>query len=347
MGELARMDKLSKTVITAQMQVVAETVAPWRTQVLFSLFELGLFDLLSEGGQDRESLSEKTGIPPRSLGRLLDCGVSLGFITKTSGGYRNGDIADETMVSGRPGYMGNWMLLARRWYDSFGELTEAVRQGRAVEDINFMDDPEYRDLFVRGMIDYSRYRGRDILNHIDLSRHRRLLDVGCGPAVYMTMFCEAFPNLSCVGMDLPHAVEIAQGYVAESSVSERITLTTADYREAALSEGSCDVIFLSHVLHQEDKTTCLDLLRRCYTALEPDGLLIVQAMFPEIRKKPSSFAALHDLLALLIFPDGANHRHDEVMEWLEIAGYVDVRHQPMSLLNINSLVIGRKPPTPC
>jgi 3-hydroxy-5-methyl-1-naphthoate 3-O-methyltransferase len=332
-----------KDIIAAQMQVVTETVAPWRSQVLFSLFDIGVFECLSRQPADVETLSGRLKVPENSLKRILDCGISLGFLKKDGTAYQNATLADQTLISGRPGYMGNWLRLADRWYKSFGRLTEAVRKGRAVEDVNFMDDPEYRDLFVKGMIDYSRYRGKDILNHLDLSRSTRLLDIGCGPAVYAVMFCEAYPELTCDCLDLPHAIEIAKDYVSESQVADRIKLTAADYRKMARFDGPCDVIFLSHILHQEDTSSCIDLLNRCYAALTPDGLLVVQAMYPDAKAIPTSFTALHDLLALLIFPGGKNHRHADVMAWMEAVGCVDIRHQPMSLLNINSLVIGRKP----
>lgn|GEM_PF-1651793 len=338
-------DKPSKDTVAAQMQVVADTVAPWRTQVLFSLFDIGLFEQLSTKPANGKALSKRLNIPENTLKRLLDCGVSLGFLEKNEIAYQNATLTDQTLVCGRPGYMGNWILLAQRWYHSFGRLSEAVRKGRAIEDVNFMDDPDYRDLFVRGMIDYARYRGRDILNHIDLTPYRRLLDIGCGPAVYSAMFCEAYPDLESICLDLPHAIEIAKSHVAQSEAADRIKLITADYRERGSLYGPCDVIFLSHVLHQEDKDTCVDLIKRCYAALAADGILVVQAMFPDTRPKPSSFTALHDLLALLIFPGGENHSHVDVIEWMKTAGYADVRHQPMSLLNINSLVIGRKPST--
>ncbi|MCP4630567.1 MAG: methyltransferase domain-containing protein [bacterium] len=337
-------DKPSKDIIAAQMQVVAEAVAPWRSQVLFSLFDIGVFEHLSKHAADGETLSKQLEVPGNSLKRLLDCGVSLGFLQKDGTVYQNAAITDQTLVGGRSGYMGNWLLLAARWYRSFGRLTEAIRKDHAVEDVNFMEDPQYRELFVKGMIDYARYRGQDILNHLDLSRCTRLLDIGCGPAVYSVMFCEAYPDLKCVCLDLPHAIEIAKNYVSGSEVANRITLTAVDYRKIASFGEPCDVIFLSHILHQEDKSSCLDLLNRCSAALNPDGFLVVQAMFPDTKAIPSSFAALHDLLALLIFPGGGNHRQADVIEWMEAAGCIDIRHHPMSLLNINSLVIGRKPP---
>ena len=336
-------NKPSKEIVAAQMQVVTEAMAPWRSQVLFSLFDIGVFDLLDNHPMDCKAMAVQLKIAPDSLKRLVNCGASLEFLVKKGSTFHNSFLASEVLVKGKPGYLGNWLSLAARWYHSFGKLAEGIRDNRWVEDVNFTEDPLYRDMFVKGMIDYARYRGRDILNHLDLSHCNRLLDLGCGPAVYSVMFCEQYPDLECICLDLPHAVNIARDYLGQSEIADRITFVVDDYRKARSFGRRFDVAFLSHVLHQEDKAGCMNLLKKCYTALNPKGFLVVQAMFPDTKGMQSPFTALHDLLALLIFPGGKNHTVSEVSQWLEAVGLVDIRHQQMSLLNINSLVIGTKP----
>jgi cyclopropane fatty-acyl-phospholipid synthase-like methyltransferase len=170
-----------------------------------------------------------------------------------------------------------------------------------------------------------------------------LLDVGCGPANYSAMFCERYPELKCTGLDLPHALEVAAEHVKEMNMTRQIELVATDYRKAASLGHNYDVVFLSHILHQEDMQVCVDLLGKCYTALEPGGLVVVQAMFPDDGGMRSSYAALHDLLTLLIFPGGKNHTIDDVSGWLSEVGFVDVHHNRLSLVNTNSLVICCKP----
>lgn len=88
---------------------------------------------------------------------------------------------------------------------------------------------------------------------------------------------------------------------------------------------------------------CVELLRKCYTALEPGGLVVVQAMFPGDGGVQSPYAALHDLLTLVVFPGGKNHTIDDISGWLSETGFIEVRHLRLSLLNTNSLVVGCKP----
>ena len=336
-------EKLSRNTIASQMKVATEAVGPWRFQVLYTLFDLGVFHELDRGESDCRTLSARIDVPEEALRRLLDCAAALEFLEKEGDTYRNAPFAGETLVEGKPGYLGNWLALTGRWYHSFGKLSDGIRRNRSVEDANFSDDPNYRELFVKGMIDYARYRGSDILNHLDLTGCRRLLDVGCGPGVYPVMFCERYPDLECVCLDLPHAVAIAENYVAEHRLEDRITFVSVDYRKAVSFGTGYDVVFLSHVLHQEEEAVCLELVKRCCDTLNSNGILAVQAMFPDGKGIPAASTALHDLLAFLIFPGGKNHTSQSVVEWLEAAGLEDVRYIPMSLLNVNSLVVGRKP----
>ena len=338
--------KLSKEVIAAQMEVMNHSVAPWQTQVLFSIFNIGIFELLEKKPASSENMAKSLGVPLEPLIRLADCGVILGFLVKKKGLYYNGSVPRQTLVKGKPGYMGNWLALAARWYHSFGKLTEAICSNTSTEDVNFTNDSDYQYLFIKGMADYANYRGKDILNYLDLSRSERILDVGCGPAAYSVIFCRKYPDLSCVCLDLPHAVSIAEKYVADNKMENRISFISGDYKNIDFSgtgfNSAFDVAFLSHVLHQENRVNCIKLLKKAYTALKPGGIIVIQAMFPDHKGFGSSFTALHDLLAFLVFSHGKNHTLSDTDAWLKAAGFTDIRHCKMSLLNINSLMIGVK-----
>jgi len=334
---------LNRGTITNQMRIVNDVTASWKSQVLFVLLKLGVFDLLENNPRDSRMIAEGLSVPEDSLKRLLDCGVSLGYLENRGELYSNSRLASEVLVPGKPGYMGNWLLLCSRWFHSFGELEKAIRTNRAVEDINSNTDTLYNEIFIKGMIDYAQYRGRDVLNYIDLKGRRHLLDVGCGPAVYSVLFCEQYPELQVTAIDLPHALDVAREYLADKEVSDRIRLVACNYLESTSVGNGYDVIFLSHILHQEDETTCLEILRKCFDGLASQGLLVVQAMYIDRTSKAASYALLHDLLTLLIFPGGKNHAIDDTIAWLRNTGFVGVRHQSMSLFNANSLVFGYKP----
>ena len=336
-------EQITRAVSVSQMQVVNDVIGSWKSQVLYTLLKIGAFDLLEKSPADLKLMAKQLEVPQDSLKRVADAGVSIGYLTREENVYKNSEMASDVLVSSKPGYMGNWLRLCARWYDSFGKLETAVRTNRAVEDINFDDDPEYKDLFIDGMIDYAQYRGSDVLNYLDLTDKKRLLDVGCGPAVYSDMFCEKYPQLAVTCLDLPHALQSARKYLAGKNFNGRIELVECDYVKTDSYGSGFDVAFLSHVLHQEDEDRCLNMLTKGFRALKPGGLLVVQAMFMDSKGMTSTYATLHDLLSLLIFPGGKNHTSEDTVQWLKKVGFVNVRHQNMSLFNINSLVIGEKP----
>lgn len=335
-------EMVTRAVSVAQMQIVNDVIGSWKSQVLFTLLKVGVFDLLEKSPADIASMAKELDIPQDSLRRLVESGVSIGYLSKEANLYNNSEIASNVLVYSKPGFMGNWLRLCSRWYDSFGKLEKAVRTNGAVENINFDDDPVYKELFIDGMIDYAQYRGSDVLNYLDLTNKKRVLDVGCGPAVYSAMFCEKYPDLQVTCLDLPHALQNAKKYLANKDLNGRIELVNCDYVKEDSFGSGYDVAFLSHVLHQEDEDRCLNLLAKSFRALRPGGLLVVQAMFIDAKGMSSTYASLHDLLALLIFPGGKNHTIEDTIGWLKKVGFINVRHQSMSLFNINSLVLGEK-----
>jgi SAM-dependent methyltransferase len=334
-------DNNSRDIITSQMQIVNDVTGAWKSQVMYTLLKVGVYDLLEQGARDISSMASDLQIPRDSLRRLAECAVSLGYLVKNGILYSNSTLTSRVLVSGKSGFMGNWLLLCAKWYDSFGKLEQAIRTNQAVEDINFIDDQAYKDLFIKGMIDYAQYRGSDVLNFINLTGKKRMLDLGSGPSIYAAMFCENYPDLKVTCIDLPHAILIAREYLADKKVKNQIDLVECDYKKVDSFGNNYDIVFISHVLHQENEDICIQLLEKGYQALNTGGLLIVQAMFPD-EKGLNSYTLLHDLLSLLIFPGGKNYSVSQTIEWLKDVGLKNVQYKKMSLFNINSLVLGEK-----
>ena len=331
----------NRDIIALQMQVVNEVTGAWKSQVMYTLLKLGVFDLLEKSGCDAKTIAKHLNVPEESLERLVNCGVSIGYLTKKDKIYSNSDLAHTVLVSGKSGNLVNWLLLCARWYDSFGKLYRAVRTNEAVENINYDDDTAYKEIFIKGMIDYAEYRGSDILNFLKLQGKERLLDVGTGPAIYPAMFVANYPDLKVTCADLSHALEVAKRYLADKKGKERIDFLVCDYKEIDSFGTDYDVVFMSHILHQEDEKMCRKIIEKGYRALKPGGQLVVQAMFPD-EMGANTYTLLHDLLSLLIFPGGKNHSVPDTIQWMQDAGLKNVHYRKMSLFNINSLVVGEK-----
>ena len=110
----------------------------------------------------------------------------------------------------------------------------------------------------------------------------------------------------------------------------------------SFGESQYDVVFLSHILHQENEETCAAIAKKAFRALKTGGMVIIQAMYLNDSGIGPVYASLHDLLSLLIFPGGRNYTYKQTMALLENAGYRNVRKKGMSIFNTNSLVLGEK-----
>ena len=128
---------LELDVITAQMKLVNDCLGEWKAQVLFVCLRLGVFESLRDVPKGLAQLAQESSLPQDSLGRLLLGAVSAGFLALDE--QQRFDLPTAcrlVLLRGQAGYLGNYLELMSRWYDSFGKLEQAVRQDGAVEDPN-------------------------------------------------------------------------------------------------------------------------------------------------------------------------------------------------------------------
>lgn len=312
--------------------------------VLFALVDLGVFDRLAEGSRDADELAAETGTKAEPLARLLNAGVALGLLSVKDGRYANSDFADDVLPADAPGHLGDWIGWMARLGERFPRLAEAVRTGQPVEDpgLHLGGDPAFTRDFVMGMHDYARLRGSEVVDRVDLSGVRRMIDVGGGPGTYAAMFARAWPQLEVTVFDLPEVVSIARENLEAEGLTDRVRTVAGSYLQDDLGEGY-DAAFLSDVLHQEDRETAVSLLRRVHGALRPGGRIVVQGMYLNEDKVSPRWPAMVSLILLVTYGAGRVYTVAETIQMLEAAGFRDPEHQRMSLLNVNSLVLAERP----
>jgi 2-polyprenyl-3-methyl-5-hydroxy-6-metoxy-1,4-benzoquinol methylase len=339
------MGKPSRKLSLARTQIEALEMAEgfFQSQVLFSLNELGVFDDLAEGPRTLDEIAVETGTDLDALERLANAGVALGLLAREEGRYRNGPLPDQVLVSGRPGYVGNWMRLMARWMRAWTDLTENVRTGKPVQDasLHLGGDPASTRDFVLGMDDYASLRGSEIVRYLDFDDGPHILDLGGGPGRYAILFAKHWPDLRVTIFDLPEVVKIADENCRASGLDGRVRTEAGNYLTDDLP-GEYDVVFLSDVLHQEDPHTCELILRKSHQVLRPGGRIVIQAMFLNEDRVSPRWPVLHSVLMKLLYGGGRAYTAGETMNLLEEAGFSNCRHQRMSLLNVNSLIFAAK-----
>lgn len=332
------------SVIRRQIELLDMAHGYFGSQVLFSANELGVFAALSEQARTAGELAPAVGAREDTLERLLNACVALGLLTLDSGVYANSALAEDVLVPDRDGYLGNWLRLMSRWMNAWTNLTETVRTGRPAHDpqLHLGGDPEQTREFLLGMHDYARLRGSEIVRYLDLGGGLELIDVGGGPGSYAVLFTKEWPDLNVTVFDLPGVVPVAQRHAEEAGVADRVALKPGNYYEDEFGAGY-DVVFLSDTLHQESPEVCQLILEKAYRALSPGGRIVVQAMFLNEDRVSPTWPVMHSLIMALIYGGGRAYTVQETLDLLERAGFVNGTHERMSLLNVNSLIVARKP----
>jgi SAM-dependent methyltransferase len=313
--------------------------------VLFTANELGIFALLArEGPSTAGEAAGHLGVSRVGMERLLGALVSMGLLEHMGDRFGNGPAVEELLVPGVPGSMAGWVSVMDRWASQFASLAESVRTGRSSQlaEDHLGGSADKTRQFMLGMHDYALGPGSELARHLDLTGRRRLLDVGGGPGTYSILLAEANPDLECVVFERPGVAEIALEVVARHGLAPRISTVSGDYHDEAFPDGF-DAVLISNVLHQEDRSSCLDILAKSRASLTRGGLVIVQGMFLNDRGDGPLWPALLNLLMLLMYPSGRAWSTAETVDMLKEAGFEDIRPHGMSTFNAEAFVTAEKP----
>lgn len=332
------------SVVRRQIELLDTAHAYFGSQVLFTANELGVFGELANGPRTADQLAQTLGANKDALERLLNACVAIKLLSTSNGLYANATLAEEVLVDGRPGYLGNWLRLMSRWMKTWTGLTETVRTGLPAADaqLHLGGDPDHTRDFILGMHDYARLRGSEIVRYLDFAGGLELIDVGGGPGSYAVLFTTEWPDLHVTVFDLPAVVPIAERHAEEAGVADRVSLKPGNYYEDEFG-SDYDVVFLSDTLHQESPEVCEMILQKAYRSLRPGGRIVVQGMFLNKDRVSPRWPVMHSLIMILVYGAGRAYTVEETVGLMEQAGFVECAHQRMSLLNVNSLITARKP----
>src|SRR6266567_2088882 len=159
----------------------------WGSKALLSAVELGVFTELARGPLDREGLTERLGLHPRSALDFFDTLVALGMLERHDGRYSNAPDADLYLDRAKPTYIGGMLEMANaRLYPFWGSLTEGLRTGRPQNEIkggeNLFDaiypDPGRLADFLKAMTGLSLGAAYAIADKFPWADHKTFADIG-------------------------------------------------------------------------------------------------------------------------------------------------------------------------
>jgi ubiquinone/menaquinone biosynthesis C-methylase UbiE len=254
----------------------------WAAGLLKSAVDLRLFDHLAAGPQAVHPLSRALGAAPQSLQVLLDALAALGFVERRSPGYGLTAVSAEFLVSSKPTYLGSFvteMPGGPAVFDLYRDYRRVVTGGARTDLWNYTGGANEQSVrLTRALFTLSYPTAQAIADYLGwtpgMPAPLRLLDVGCGSAVYGLVALTRLPQAQLTAQDWPLILPVAQEFAAQLGVAARMQTLAGDLRTVDL-DGPYEAVFLGHLLHNYPEDTCQEILRKCLGVLAPEGVVIV------------------------------------------------------------------------
>lgn len=295
------------------------------SRILLSAVELDLFTAVGSGRTPAETAAA-AGTDPRGTDILLHALAAMGLLEKRGERFHNGPIAERFLHAGAPHDWRSALMHSVALWPRWSHLTESVRTGTPAPrgDRNTADT----ESFISAMHHNAATRAAVILNAVDLSGARRMLDVGGGSAGYTVGFAQAIPGLTAEVADLEDVIPIAARNIAAAGLSDRITTRVCDLRSDPLGKGY-DLVLISAICHMLDEKENADLMRRAAAALTPGGRLLVHDFILDPDRTAPRAGALFSVNMLVNTAGGRDFSETEYRGWMETAGFAEVRRVPL------------------
>lgn len=268
--------------VRAEGRALFDIVAGFvNSQALLALVELNVLHILQDGPSTAQALAPKCRLTPDKMQLLLQAGASLGLLKRK----RGGEFALSTRgaaflaVPGLEAMVRHHPVLYRDLADPVAFLRaetspELARFWPYVFGAGGATDPAVTTLYSGLMADSQALVAEDTLDMIDLSRTRHLLDIGGGTGAFLTAVGRKYPRIAMGLYDLPAVVAGAEARLRSCGLANPLTVHPGSFRDDPLPQGA-DAISLVRVLYDHADATVTALLRACFAALPPGGLLIV------------------------------------------------------------------------
>lgn len=255
-------------------------IASIKSKMLLTGIELKVFNHLSES-RSAEAVAKAIGTHPMNTRLFLDGLAASDLLVKKDGLYQNTPVTQAFLVEGSPTYLGQLFTLSTKisWYAGLNDLPKLVKEGPPPKSPQAdMGSEEMWAQLARSMaaneLTGFAQRAVEIVSGLpEFPSFKRMLDLGGGPGLVGIAIVASHSSMRGVIFDRPAIVKVAEDFIKEYEVEDRIEVLAGDYNHDSIGEGY-DLIWASNALNfaRHDMNS---LTKKTYNALNPGGVFIV------------------------------------------------------------------------
>ncbi len=295
------------------------------SRILLTAAELDLFTPLAEKPHTAKQLSGRLGCDSRALAILLDALAAMGLIEKRDGAYRTPPEAAPFLSGESPRSVIPMILHAAHLWESWSDLTPIIRGTEPSQaPASSARDADELSAFIGAMHVVGLPLAERIVAVIGPGTARNLLDVGGASGTYTLAFLRAAPEMKATLFDRPEVIPMARARLAEAGLLDRVRLAAGDFYRDELPVGH-DLALLSAIIHQNSPQENRELFGKMFRALVPGGRIVIRDHIMDPDRRAPRDGAIFAVNMLVNTEGGSTYTFEEVREWLEEAGFANVR----------------------
>lgn len=313
-----------------------------KSSAIISAGRLGLFEALAMGPLSVAQLAEKIQSSAKGTATLADFLIALGYLEKQGALLANTASTQRWFTSlGQVDYTPGLLWTHEAW-PMMGGLAEAVRSGHPEKTLwdAMVTHSHLGEIFSSYMAAFASDLGPDLLQHIPVSpEQHRLLDLGGSHGLHSIRFCQRYPQLSAVIVDLPSALTDTGASIAQERLAERIRLVPGDLQVIDWGR-EYDLVFYLSVAHNHSAEENRLVIERIGNALGRGGLLVIHEYLAEA---PLDALDAAFRLTLLVETGTQTYRYADYCNWLTWAGFASIERIDLNPRQKGSLILARRP----
>ena len=304
----------------------------WRSQILYSGAELGVFDRLSRSvSKQSDAVAAELRVDQALLYRLMRALASIGVLAEDgSRGFSNTEVG-ELFRSDRPDSLRYRVLVAEgpEHYAIWKHLPAMIRDGKQDGFLREFGKPvfeyaqahsSYRQAFDLGMTGYSAVQSNlalEALQDYDFANVRTICDIGGGQGHLVCALLQAHPHLSGLVFDLAEVFnDCSQLWATKLGLESRCIYIGGNMFGQL---PAADLYILKMILHDWNDQECIGILSRIRKdSSETSRVLVIEHIVPSPNE--SHLAKLFDI-HMMCWGPGRERTETEYAQLFQAAGW--------------------------
>ena len=286
--------------------------------------QLDVFTPLKDGPMDAKKLAGTLDVREDKLSPLLYLLVVAGLLQVENGVFANTEESAKFLVRGRPEYMGESSGFYKLLWELALKTGESIRTGKPQAKLDFhnLPDDQLLDYFSK-QVHHSLSGGNEIAEKIDFSKFKMLLDAGGGTGGVSISICSKYPHLKATVADLPKVVKVAEHFIAENNMADRIGVSATDLCQD-YPAGMYDVAILRAVIQTLSQEEAEATLHNVSRSMLPGGQIYIFGNVLKADRLGPPISLAYSLVFLNSYDNGQAYTENEYREMLEKAGFAGI-----------------------